>query len=47
MPQIVLLSILVFIMAQLMPGDALSGLIDPNIDPAAIEEQREDRKSVV
>ncbi len=24
-----------------MPGDALSGLIDPNIDPAAIEKQRE------
>lgn len=24
-----------------MPGDALSGLIDPNIDPAAIEQQRE------
>ncbi|MDO6451478.1 oligopeptide ABC transporter permease, partial [Oceanobacillus profundus] len=23
------------------PGDALTGLIDPNIDPAAIEEQRE------
>jgi peptide/nickel transport system permease protein len=28
-------------MAQMMPGDALSGLIDPNIDPAAIEQQRE------
>ncbi|MBM7715874.1 oligopeptide ABC transporter permease [Siminovitchia sp. FSL H7-0308] len=41
MPQIILLSVLVFIMAQMMPGDALSGLIDPNIDPAAIEEQRE------
>ncbi|MGX4668660.1 oligopeptide ABC transporter permease [Cerasibacillus sp. JNUCC 74] len=41
MPQIILLSVLVFIMAQMMPGDALSGLIDPNIDPAAMEEQRE------
>ncbi|CDQ38871.1 MULTISPECIES: oligopeptide ABC transporter permease [Virgibacillus] len=41
LPQIVLLSILVFVMAQMMPGDALTGLIDPNIDPAAIEEQRE------
>ncbi|OZU88147.1 peptide ABC transporter permease [Virgibacillus indicus] len=40
-PQIILLSVLVFIMAQMMPGDALSGMIDPNIDPAAIEKQRE------
>ncbi|MGP4064412.1 oligopeptide ABC transporter permease [Oceanobacillus sp. M65] len=40
-PQIVLLSVLIFLMAQMMPGDALSGLIDPNIDPAAIEAQRE------
>ena len=35
-PQIVLLSLLVFIMAKMMPGDALSGLIDPSIDPATI-----------
>lgn len=41
-PQIILLSVLVFIMAQMMPGDALSGMIDPNIDPAAIEKQREE-----
>ncbi|MCZ0703919.1 peptide/nickel transport system permease protein [Natronobacillus azotifigens] len=41
LPQILLLSVLVFLMAQMMPGDALSGLIDPNIDPAAIEAQRE------
>jgi peptide/nickel transport system permease protein len=40
-PQIIVLSILVFLMAEMMPGDALTGLIDPNIDPAAIEEQRE------
>ncbi|MFA1821941.1 oligopeptide ABC transporter permease [Virgibacillus oceani] len=40
-PQILVLSILVFLMAEMMPGDALTGLIDPNIDPAAIEEQRE------
>lgn len=39
-PQVILLSVLVFIMAQMMPGDALSGLIDPNIDPAAIQAQR-------
>jgi len=40
-PQIIVLSILVFLMAEMMPGDALTGLIDPNIDPAAVEEQRE------
>lgn len=40
-PQVILLSIVVFILAKMMPGDALTGLIDPNIDPATIEEKRE------
>ncbi|MBP1970700.1 peptide/nickel transport system permease protein [Virgibacillus natechei] len=40
-PQIIVLSVLVFLMAQMMPGDALTGQIDPSIDPAAIEQQRE------
>lgn len=40
-PQILLLSVLVFLMAQMMPGDALTGLIDPNLDPAVIERLRE------
>ncbi|MDQ0153891.1 oligopeptide ABC transporter permease [Robertmurraya andreesenii] len=40
-PQIILLSIVVFILAKMMPGDALTGLIDPNIDPSTIEEKRE------
>jgi peptide/nickel transport system permease protein len=40
-PQLILLSVLLFLLAQAMPGDALSGLVDPNIDPATIEEQRE------
>ncbi|MHA6251544.1 oligopeptide ABC transporter permease [Oceanobacillus sp. CAU 1775] len=40
-PQIVLLSLLVFIMAQFMPGDALTGMLDPNVDQAAVQEQRE------
>lgn len=40
-PQIIVLSVLVFILAQAMPGDALTGLIDPNIDPATIEAMRE------
>ncbi|GAB3052912.1 oligopeptide ABC transporter permease [Virgibacillus ainsalahensis] len=41
MPQILILSVLVFLMAQMMPGDALTGLVDPNVDRATIEEQRE------
>lgn len=40
-PQIFLLSILVFLMAKAMPGDALTGLLDPSIDPAALDAQRE------
>lgn len=40
-PQVILLSIIIFILAKMMPGDALSGLIDPNIDPATIEAKRE------
>lgn len=40
-PQILLLSILVFVMAQFMPGDALTGLLDPNVDAETLEEQRE------
>ncbi|ANU13760.1 oligopeptide ABC transporter permease [Planococcus halocryophilus] len=40
-PQIIVLSLLVFILAQAMPGDALTGLIDPSIDPATIEAMRE------
>jgi peptide/nickel transport system permease protein len=40
-PQIILLSILIFVMAQFMPGDALTGMIDPNVDQDAVQEQRE------
>lgn len=40
-PQVILLSILVFILAKLMPGDPFSGLIDPNISPVRIEELRQ------
>ena len=40
-PQLALLSILVFVLAKMMPGDALSGLIDPNIPAAAMEAMRE------
>lgn len=39
-PQILLLSVLVFLLAKAMPGDALTGLLDPNIDPKIMEEKR-------
>ncbi len=40
-PQIIILSILVFLLADLMPGDALTGLIDPTISAEQIEAMRE------
>ena len=40
-PQIFLLSLLIFYLASLMPGDALSGVLDPNIPAEALEKQRE------
>lgn len=40
-PQVFLLSILVFVVANFMPGDPFTGLIDPNMDPAQIEVMRE------
>ena len=39
-PQLIILSILVFILAKLMPGDALSGMINPHMNPAEIEKIR-------
>lgn len=35
-PQLILLSILVFILAKMMPGDPFTGLITPQTDPAQI-----------
>lgn len=40
-PQLILLSLLVFILAKFMPGDALTGQVDPNVDPKTLQEQRE------
>lgn len=40
-PQLILLSVLIFVLASLMPGDALSGQIDPNLDYEALEQKRE------
>lgn len=40
-PQVFLISILVFLLANFMPGDALTGKIDPNVSPARLEELRQ------
>jgi peptide/nickel transport system permease protein len=40
-PQILILSVLIFILAKMMPGDPFSGLIQPGTDPAQIEMLRE------
>jgi len=37
-PQLIILSILVFILAKLMPGDPFTGQINPNTDPKRMEE---------
>lgn len=40
-PQLFVLSLIIFIMAKQMPGDPFTGLITPETDPARIEELRE------
>ncbi|GIN06999.1 peptide ABC transporter permease [Shouchella clausii] len=40
-PQIFMLSILVFFIASFMPGDPFSGQIDPNVSPERLAELRE------
>jgi len=40
-PQLFVLSLLIFIMAKFMPGDPFTGMITPETDPARIEELRE------
>lgn len=39
-PQLIILSLLVFMIAKLMPGDALTGMIGPNVDRNVIEQLR-------
>lgn len=41
-PQLIAISLFIFILASFMPGDALSGLIDPNLTMAEIERMREE-----
>ncbi|MBQ0140628.1 MAG: ABC transporter permease [Kurthia sp.] len=39
-PQMLILSILIFLLAKLMPGDPFTGMISPETDPSRIEELR-------
>ncbi len=39
-PQVIILSLLIFLLANFMPGDALTGKIDPSVSPARLEELR-------
>lgn len=39
-PQIIILSLMVFLLAKAMPGDPFSGMIGPNTDPKQIEALR-------
>ena len=40
-PQLIILSMLIFILAQIMPGDALRGIITPQTPPAQVAHLRE------
>lgn len=40
-PQLFVLSLLIFVMAKFMPGDPFTGMITPDTDPARIEELRQ------
>ena len=40
-PQVIILSVLIFMLAKAMPGDPFTGLINPNQDPAVIERMRQ------
>ena len=40
-PQIIILSVLIFVLADFMPGDPFTGLIDPDLDPVQIDIMRD------
>ncbi|MGO2082264.1 oligopeptide ABC transporter permease [Vagococcus sp.] len=40
-PQIIVLSLFIFILAKAMPGDPFTGMINPNTDPETIEKMRQ------
>jgi len=39
-PQLIILSLIIFILADIMPGDALRGTITPDMSPAVVAEMR-------
>lgn len=39
-PQLIILSIIAFAIARMMPGDPFTGMINPSVDPAVIEKLR-------
>lgn len=41
-PQLFILSLLVFILASMMPGDPFTGLINPNVDPKTIARMKQE-----
>lgn len=41
-PQLLILSLLVFILAKMMPGDPFTGMINPNSDPKEIARLRQE-----
>lgn len=41
-PQLIILSILVFFLAKMMPGDPFAGMINPNTDPREIAKLRQE-----
>lgn len=40
-PQLFILSVIIFLLAKLMPGDPFTGLVTPQTDPNRLEEMRE------
>ena len=40
-PQLIILSVIVFVFGKMMPGDPFTGLITPDMDPLVIEELKE------
>lgn len=40
-PQLLLLTLIIFVLAKFMPGDALTGQADPSLDPKRLAEMRE------
>ncbi len=46
-PQIFLLSIIIFVLAKMMPGDPLTGAITPQTDPTQLAHLRQEYGSTI